>query len=226
LDFYLFIVFFVVFQFLLRYGVVFLADGSYVATRTVPWGFAPADDGTELIAFRGAGNVMRGHHWDDVMLALDILCSDLESIEIEASTTGLEPGVAEGIEDLGEGNQDGAAIFEDGELEGFVRRRGRLGGEGVQAGVEVAIVFAAEGKRGALVSAGQDVTTFRQHSSFLLPPPLSGRRFFVFNMMQRGLRRKYFILQELFAKIRRQRSYRQFFSSSAPLALAVRAILE
>jgi glycerate-2-kinase len=38
--------------------------------------------------------------------------------------------------------------------------------------VEVAIVLAAEGKRGALVSAGQDVTTFRQHDGVLLPSPL------------------------------------------------------
>jgi hypothetical protein len=102
------------------------SDGLDVAARAVAWGLAPADDRAELIAFRGAGNVMRGHHWDDIIFALDILRSDLESIEIEASTAGFEPGVAEGIEYLEEGNEDGAAIFEDGSLRGSSGARAGL----------------------------------------------------------------------------------------------------
>ena len=102
-------------------------------------------------------------NWQDVRPAFNILGGDLEGVEKKAGTAGVEMRGAEGIENLGEGDLDGAAIFEDGELERFVRGEGRPCGEDMQAGVEVAIRFIAERRCRAFGSVGHDMATFVAH---------------------------------------------------------------
>jgi hypothetical protein len=76
---------------------------------------------------------------DDVSVALDILRGDLESVEKETGAAGIELGAGKAVEDLGECNLDGAAIFENREFDGLLFALGFFGGEAVQAGVEVAV---------------------------------------------------------------------------------------
>ena len=105
-----------------------------------------------------------------MLSTFDILRSDLEGVEVEAGVARVELRGAQGVEDLGEGNLDGAAILQNGELERLIRGEGRGCGDAVQAGVEVTIGFAAEGWRLAFAAVGHDVTAFVTHCG-VLPTP-------------------------------------------------------
>ena len=52
-----------------------------------------------------------------VEVACDILRGDLEGVEEKARAARVNAGGTERVEDLGEGDLDGAAVFEDGEPE-------------------------------------------------------------------------------------------------------------
>ena len=114
----------------------------------------------EFLAGVGVGEGVDAKHRDDVIFALDILRADLEGVEQKAGCAGVDAAGAEGIEDLSEGDLDGAAVFKDGKPEVIHHSDGRLGGEAVKARVEVAIRLAFEGRRVAIGSVGHDVATF------------------------------------------------------------------
>ena len=65
-------------------------------------------------------------------------------------------GGIEGVEDLGTGDLDGAAVFEDAEPEVPVHFDGRRGGELVEAGGVLAIGLGAQSRCVALGSVGHD----------------------------------------------------------------------
>jgi hypothetical protein len=94
----------------------------------------------------------------DATFANDILRADLEGVEEKAGFFHIDVAGAEGIDDLSEGDLDGAAVFKDGEVEIVLLCDGRLGGEAVKARVEVAIGLASESRRVTIDSVGHDVT--------------------------------------------------------------------
>jgi hypothetical protein len=107
----------------------------------------------------------------DFIASRDILRSDLEAVEKEAGSLGLEPPGAECAEDLGEGELDGAAIFQDWEFERLKRGSGLLRGEAMDARVEIAKGFAGHRVRSALDTVGHDVTALHVHLGYP-PTPL------------------------------------------------------
>jgi hypothetical protein len=80
-------------------------------------GFANGFLRRHFISVGIGGEDFNGAFRDDVRAAIDVLRCDLEAIEKEAGALGIETGGAEGAEDLGECELDGAAIFEDGQLD-------------------------------------------------------------------------------------------------------------
>jgi hypothetical protein len=155
-------------------GLVVFAIFAVVTGGAIVGGIADAEFGGELISIAGKGDGFDGSEGEDVLFALDVLRGDLESIEEVSGALGVEPFGVEIVDDLGEGDQDGAAVFEDGNLAGFCSRGIRLGGGGgwfgraVEAGVEVAIVLVAEGGGVAPGSVRHDVAAFEVHSRSLL----------------------------------------------------------
>jgi hypothetical protein len=75
---------------------------------------------------------------------VNVLRGDLKSVEKEAGAPGIKLRGAKGVEYMGEGKLDGAAIFENGELDRFFRGTVLLRRKAVQARVEVAIMRTAE----------------------------------------------------------------------------------
>ena len=102
------------------------------------------------------GDRFDGRDGDDEWVALDVLRGDLDAIEGEACAAWIETAGIEGVEYLGNGDLDGAAVFEDTEPEVPIHFDGRRGGELVEAGVVLAIVLAAQSRCVALGSAGHD----------------------------------------------------------------------
>jgi hypothetical protein len=132
-------------------------------------------------------------------VTLDILRGNLEGVEKEAGTARVEAEGAKGIENLGEGDLNGAAVFEDGKSEGPVRGYGRLRGKAVEAGVKVAIRLASQSRRMALGSVGHDVAALVRHCGPFPTPPYFCKEILCFQQMRQGLRAKFLIRREFFA---------------------------
>ena len=66
----------------------------------------------------------------DATFANDILRADLEGVEEKAGFFHIDVAGAEGIDDLSEGDLDGAAVFKDGEVEIVLLCDGRLVSKG------------------------------------------------------------------------------------------------
>jgi hypothetical protein len=114
-------------------------------------------------------------------LGVYVLGGDLEAIEEEPGALGIESGGTERVEDLGEGDLDGLAIFQDRDVDGLVSAVAFSGGVEVTAGVEVAVWLAGENRRLAPGSAGHDMATLFMH--YDPSPPYSVRWWFVFNRL-------------------------------------------
>lgn len=71
----------------------------------------------EFFAAISDGDGFDGRGRDDVEFTLDILRGDLDGVEQEAGAARVDAARAEGIEDLSEGDLDGAAVFENGNPE-------------------------------------------------------------------------------------------------------------
>ena len=105
-------------------GVFFVAGGAFVSF------LADAEFGGDVLAIRGGEDGPDAKEGEDVLFALDILRGDLESKEDLTGAPGVEPLGVEIVDDLGEGNQDGAAVFEDRKLAGLYSGGSSLGGAG------------------------------------------------------------------------------------------------
>jgi hypothetical protein len=114
----------------------------------------------EFLAGVSVGDGFDGRYWDDASVAIDILRGNLEGVEQEASFARVDAARAEGIEDLSEGDLDGASVFKYGKPEGIHHSDGRLGGEAVKARVEVAVRLVSQSRRLTLGSVGHDVAAF------------------------------------------------------------------
>jgi hypothetical protein len=117
----------------------------------------------EFVAGVGLSDGFDGRSWDDALVAIDILRGDLEGVEHDAGSAIVDAARAEGIEDLGEGELDGVAVFKDGKPEAIHHSDGRRGVETVKARVEVAVRLVSQSRGFALGSVGHDVTAFVCH---------------------------------------------------------------
>jgi hypothetical protein len=95
----------------------------------------------------------------DIEFAFDVLGGDLEAVKEEPGAARIELTGSQAVEDLGEGELNGAAVFEDGELERLISGSAFLRDATVHTRVEVAKLLAAQGRRITLVAVGHDVTT-------------------------------------------------------------------
>ena len=151
--------------------MVVFAIFAVVTGGAIVGGIADAEFGGELISIAGKGDGFDGSEGEDVLFALDVLRGNLKAVDEKAGAAGVERVGAEIVEDLGEGDQDGAAVFGDGTLAGFFFCRRRTGfgtvwfGNGFEAVVEVAIVHVTECGRVATGTVGHDVATFAVHIS-------------------------------------------------------------
>ena len=157
-----------VFFFVFFFGLVVFAIVSLVAGTTVVRRVADGFLRGELFALGAAGEEGDRIRLEDVQVVRDILRGDLEAVEKEAGTTRIEFRGGKGVEDLGKGDLDGAAVLQDRELEWLILAAALLSGKAVEAGVEVAIRRAAEGRRMTPDAVGHNMTTFLIH---LDPPP-------------------------------------------------------
>jgi len=84
-------------------------------------------------------------------------------VEEGAGALLVEVAGGERVDDEGEGDLDGVAVFEGGEVQSVGRGRGSEGTEGamtgVETGVEEAPVLSFEGGRVAAVAGSEDVAT-------------------------------------------------------------------
>ena len=92
----------------------------------------------------------------------EVDAGDLEAVEEEAGAAGVELVGGDALEDLGDGELDGGAVFDEGEVEGFAFGGGGFAFAGVpnrDAGgvVEVAKLFVAEAGGAAAKAVGLDV---------------------------------------------------------------------
>jgi len=98
-----------------------------------------------------------------------VLAGDLESIEEGVGAALVEHTGGQGDDHIGDGELNGLGVVEDGEVERVV-----FAGDGVirlgagfaaltRVGVVIAEVIAFEGRRAALVSAGEDMAAFFIH---------------------------------------------------------------
>jgi hypothetical protein len=87
---------------------------------------------------------------------LEVDAGDLEAIEQEAGTLGVDLVAGDPGEDLADGELDGGVVFEDGEVE--VGGVGLVGGGFAGGVVVVAEGFVAECGTAAAVSVGEDVS--------------------------------------------------------------------
>jgi hypothetical protein len=101
-----------------------------------------------------------------VVEASSVAGGELEAVEQGGSSLGVEVSGGEGVDDDGESNLDGLAVFEGGELDVLAGDEVAAGGGGVteaavalvEAVVEVAPLFASEGGCFALDSVDLDVS--------------------------------------------------------------------
>jgi hypothetical protein len=162
-------VFVFVFVFFFFFRLVVLAIVSLFAGRTV---FRKLADGFlrgELFALRAAGEERDRIQCEDVRVVRDILRGDLEAVEKEAGTARIEFRGGKGVEDLGKGDLDGAAVLQHRELEWLFLAAALLRSKTMETGVEVAIGGAAQGRRMTPDAVGHNVTTFLIHID---PPPV------------------------------------------------------
>jgi hypothetical protein len=144
------------------------ADAQVGAFATI-FLFVAADLwGSEVVAIFGSSLGLDPVPGEDIVFAFDVLGGDLEAVKEEPGAARIELSGAEAVEDLGEGELDGAAVFEDGELERLISGLAFLSGVTVHTRVEVAKLLAAQGRRTALVAVGHNVTTDQIHEA---PPP-------------------------------------------------------
>jgi hypothetical protein len=155
-------------DFVFFFGLVVFAIVSLVASTTFIRRIADGFLRGEFFALGAAGDEGDRIQLEDVRVVRDILRGDLEAVEEEAGTTRIEFGGGKGVEDLGKGDLDGTAVLQHRELEWLILAAGLLSGKAVEAGVEVAIRRAAEGRRMTTDAVGHDMTTFLIH---LEPPP-------------------------------------------------------
>jgi len=117
-------------------------DGGQVAQELVVGDF-----------FEGLGGGL------EFFLAGEVGAGDLEAVEEEAGTAGVEVVGGDALEDEADGELDGGAVLGDGEVEGG--EAGLAGGgvgDGMAGGVVVvAEVFEAEGGGAAAASVDEDV---------------------------------------------------------------------
>lgn len=150
--------------------LVVLTDVQVGAVATVV-GLVAADLWrSEVFAIFGSSVGLHPKVWEDIDIAVDVLGGDLEAVKEEPGAARVEFGGAQGVQDLGKGHLDGAAVFEDGELERLVGVWGLFGFPTVKARVEVAKMRATQGWRVTPVTIGHDVTTHEMHET--PPPPL------------------------------------------------------
>jgi hypothetical protein len=88
------------------------------------------------------------------------LQGELDVVLKLAGAFGVDARGAEGVGDHGEGEQDGVAVFKEGQVEVVHGLDFGPGLEDVKAGMAVAKGLAFEGDGFTLGSAGQDVATF------------------------------------------------------------------
>ena len=102
---------------------------------------------------------LRGVFFVLFFVLFEVGAGDLEAVEEECGSAGVEVVGGDAGEDFADGELDGGAVFGRGEFEG-----GGAGAAGFEVGdgsaggvVVVAEFFAAEGGAGAAVSGGEDV---------------------------------------------------------------------
>ena len=149
----------------IRCLAVHIPDAGIFAVVTIGAGGAirrVADSlfGGEFIAGVGLGDGFDGRSWDDASIAIYILRGYLEGVEHDACAAVVDAARAEGIEDLSEGDLDGAAVFKDRKPEVVHHSDGLRGVEAVKARVEVAVRFVSQSRGFALGSVGHDVAAF------------------------------------------------------------------
>src|SRR5579863_10742170 len=98
----------------LCFALEVFACGTPVTGGALIGRFAEAHFGSEVFAVAGGANGVDGIAGHDIGSALDVLRGNLEAVEKERGTARVKVGGAEGVEDLGEGKLDGAAVFTDG----------------------------------------------------------------------------------------------------------------
>ena len=153
----------------LRFTPEIFACVAPVAGRAFVGRLTEADLRPEFFALTVGADRVDAVLWQDVRLAVDVLRGDLEAVEEQAGAARVEMGGAEGVEDLGEGELDGAAVFQYGEKEGLTCGDALPQALLVKPGVEVAIRLVFQGVRTALASVGHDVAAFQVHRG---PSPL------------------------------------------------------
>jgi hypothetical protein len=94
------------------FGLVVFAIVSLVAGSTVFGRFADDFLRREFFTIGGAGERRDRIPLEDARIMRDILRSDLEVVEKEAGAVRIELRGSKGVEDLGEGDLDGAAVLQ------------------------------------------------------------------------------------------------------------------
>jgi hypothetical protein len=127
----------------------------------------------QLVAFLSLRDDFHSLRWEreETIIAFYILRGDLDTVEEESGSAGIEFRGAKGGENLGEGHLDGATIFKNGKPEGLIGSGDRRICKPMETGMVVAIGLAAQGRRLAFTTVGHDVTALVIHSGFLSPYP-------------------------------------------------------
>src|SRR5208283_3270551 len=91
----------------------------------------------DFVAVRSLGEAFDGADTDGPTAAIDALQGELQTIEEGGCALAVDGFVDEGAQDAGDGELDGAAIFEEGDVKGIDQADGLFGGP-VELRVEIA----------------------------------------------------------------------------------------